>query len=155
VNKLPQSNPIAINRIAAGINTIMASKTLRLIVNPRKNATIKHTITCKIAIGSKGSVYPNMKFLAVSGDVNSRNINELVLSFAINMPEKSEIKDRPKTAIPGVNWSITNNSAGILDWIAVSNKSKTTGNPIPKAKLILSLMISLALRVANVSVFIR
>jgi len=56
-----------------------------------------------MAIGNKGSVYPRINWLDVMGDVNKRSIKELVLSLAINMPEKSEMNDSPKTAIPGAN----------------------------------------------------
>jgi hypothetical protein len=133
---------------------MIVSNTFMLTVNPRKNATIKHTVTCNIAIGSSGSVYPKIKLLDVSGEVNNRSINELVLSFAISIPEKSEMNESPKTAIPGARWSITNSSTGILDCIADKSRSKTIGKPIPKAKLSRSLKISLLFREAKAKVFI-
>jgi hypothetical protein len=40
--------------------------------------------------------------------------NEVVLSFAINMPENKEINDNPKTAIPGDSFLISNKLTGTL-----------------------------------------
>jgi hypothetical protein len=48
------------------------------------------------------------------GEMYNLNINELVLSLAISIPEKREMKDRPNTHIPGVRWSIAKSSTGIL-----------------------------------------
>jgi hypothetical protein len=49
------------------------------------------------------------------GDVKSRIMKLLVLSFAITIPEKRDMNASPKTAIPGVSWSIEKSSTGTLD----------------------------------------
>ena len=89
----------------------------------------------------------------MSGDENSLIKNDILLSFAISIPENNAINESPKTATPGVRFSISNKLTGILDCIMDNKKSKTKGNPKPKARFSGSLKISLVFREANANVF--
>ena len=115
LNTLPQSRPIPIKSSTAGIDTAIASKIRTLHVNPSKRAAAQHTAICAAASGTSGAVQPRIKWGAVIGEVNNRSMKAPVRSFAINIPEKREIKDKPNTAIPGANCSISNKSTGIFD----------------------------------------
>ena len=84
-----------------------------------------------------------MKFFAVKGEVKSRSIKELDLSFAMRIPENREMNESPKTAMPGVSLPISKSDTGMFDCIMESSRRRTIGKPKPKARLILSLIISL------------
>jgi hypothetical protein len=107
-----------------------------------------------IAIGKSGNVYPRIKFAPVRGEENSLIKNEVLRSLETNIPENKEIKEKPKTAIPGVRFSISNKLTGTLDWMRESKNKMAKGNPMPKAKFRGSLKISFVLREANANVFI-
>lgn len=68
-----------------------------------------------IATGKRGSVYPIIKSDEESGDAKSLIKSDVLLSLAMSIPENKEIKEKPKTAMPGVSFSILNILTGILD----------------------------------------
>ena len=153
LNTLPHSRPIPINSSAAGMETSTVSRIFRLAESPRNRAVTKQIRICATAMGISGSVYPAIKSPDSIGEAKSRIMKELVLSFAMIIPEKSERKDIPNTAIPGVSLSTSNRSTGAFAPIRDKSSSRITGNPIPNPRLVLSLNISLALRDANAIIF--
>lgn len=153
VKTVPTNKPIAMKKKAVGSKTRSAMNTLPLMGKPRKKAAIKQMALCIMAIGIRGNVYPNMKSEAFRGEAKSLDKKDVLLSFAIKVPENRAIKDKPKTAIPGANCEISNKLTGILLCIA-DNKSKSIkGKPNPKPKLIGSLIISLLFLEAKTSNF--
>ncbi len=104
-----------------------------------------------MARGIKGRVYAAIKSDAVIGDANNLNIKELVLSLAISIPENREIKDSPKTAIPGARSFNGYSSLGMFDCIAVRRKSRTM-EILFQEEFNLSLIYSRMFRIANANV---
>ena len=80
-------------------NTIKSMKAERDFT-PTKNNT-----SCKIIIGIKESVYPNIKSLGFIGDVPSRIKNDEHLSLEINVEVNKLTNENPNKIIPGVKFS--------------------------------------------------
>src|SRR5690625_5513086 len=64
------------------------------------------------------------------------------------------MKDRPKTAMPGVKLLMSNGDSGTFWLIIDSNNNIITGNTKPKKREIGSRIISFVVREANIIIFI-
>lgn len=83
--------------------------------------------------------------------------NELIKdirSREINVAENNDKKDKPNTAIPGVNCFSEKGVAGIFFWIVVNSNKITIGKPKPKIILIGSRKISFVVLLAKAHVLI-
>ena len=103
-------------------------------------------------------LYPRIKSFDFRGEAYNLKRYEDVLSFEISVALKSEIKENPKTIIPGVRLLISKSvfpaSGGMLLFIIENSKIKMIGNPSPNPIVSGSRIISFPQRDANTLVFI-
>ena len=82
---------------------MIAHKIFMENVKPKNKETKKQMVLYIIAIGINGNASPPIKSVERKGEANKRVKKEELLSLAINIPENNEIKERPKTATPGLS----------------------------------------------------